>query len=46
MCRIFMNTLWTPSCLRLLKETPVGSLYPLCALDACAGAGKVSVAIL
>ena len=36
---------WAPSCLRLLGEAPVVSLYPLCAQGACAGVGKVSVVI-
>ena len=36
MCRIFMNPSWAPSCLRLLGEAAVVSLYPL-----DTGVGKV-----
>ena len=36
---------WAPSCLRLLGEAPVVSLYPLCAQGTCAGVGKVTAVI-
>ena len=40
-----MNPKQAPSYLRLLGEAPVVSLYLLCAWDACAGVGNISVVI-